>query len=224
MSLERPAIISHRGLGFGFPENSLAAFAAARARGGFGVELDARITRDGVPVVHHDADVQLEGGRRVPIAELDAAELEGVVPGLGEALGALEGVLADVEVKPTKAPIDPVLRELGSSRVRISSFSSAVLEQARAKAPEIERALLIGPGDELDGSIAAARRIGAEAVHVHADLLSPAHVQAWRGAGLRVRAYTLDAAEEWARARALGIDAIITDLPVELEAWLDASR
>ena len=36
------------------PENTLAAFADAMARGCDGAELDVQLTRDGVPVVHHD--------------------------------------------------------------------------------------------------------------------------------------------------------------------------
>ncbi len=220
MTAARPVIVSHRGLGFGHPENTLVAFSAARARGGIGVELDARITRDDVSVVCHDPDVRLADGRRARIADVGAAALAGVVPRLGDALRALADVLVDLEIKPTKASIDPVLREIGSARVRISSFSATVLEQARAKAPEIERALLLEPDEELPRSIAVAARVRASGVHAHRALLSPAHVQSWRAAGLSVRAYTLNTAEEWAYARDLGVDAIITDRPLELEVWL----
>lgn len=46
--------IAHRG-GAGLkPENTLAAFAAAMARGCDGAELDVQLTADGVVVVHHD--------------------------------------------------------------------------------------------------------------------------------------------------------------------------
>lgn len=50
--LTRP--VAHRGLhGPGVPENSGAAFEAAIA-GGYGIELDVQISRDGIPVVFHD--------------------------------------------------------------------------------------------------------------------------------------------------------------------------
>ena len=52
--------IAHRGLydaAQGIPENSLAAFRAA-AEGGYGAELDTRLTKDGVVVVSHDSNIR----------------------------------------------------------------------------------------------------------------------------------------------------------------------
>ncbi len=46
--------IAHRGGAQLGPENTLAAFADASARGYDGVELDVQLSRDGVVVVHHD--------------------------------------------------------------------------------------------------------------------------------------------------------------------------
>jgi glycerophosphoryl diester phosphodiesterase len=46
--------IAHRGGAQLGPENTLAAFAGALARGSDGVELDVQLSRDGVAVVHHD--------------------------------------------------------------------------------------------------------------------------------------------------------------------------
>jgi glycerophosphoryl diester phosphodiesterase len=46
--------IAHRGGAQLMPENTLAAFADALARGCDGAELDVQLTRDGVAVVHHD--------------------------------------------------------------------------------------------------------------------------------------------------------------------------
>ncbi len=223
MSASRIGIVSHRGLGYGHRENSLAAFRAVAAEGRFGVELDARITRDGVAVVCHDPELHGPGGESFPIAETDAAELAGLVPTLADALAALRGVLVDLEIKPTEAPLDPILDVLGDARVRFSSFSSLVLSKLRTSAPAMERALLLEPGVDLPWSTSEATLVGARAVHPHRSLLSPAHVQGWRAAGLSVRAYTLNDADEWAYARDLGIDAIITDVPVELERFLDAA-
>ena len=49
-----PWNIAHRGGAQLMPENTLAAFRDALARGGDGIELDVQLTRDGVAVVHHD--------------------------------------------------------------------------------------------------------------------------------------------------------------------------
>lgn len=50
----RPWNIAHRSGAQLMPENTLAAFAEALARGCDGVELDVQLTRDGIAVVHHD--------------------------------------------------------------------------------------------------------------------------------------------------------------------------
>jgi glycerophosphoryl diester phosphodiesterase len=62
----QPWNIAHRGGAQLMPENTLAAFADALARGCDGVELDVQLTCDGTVVVHHDfrlmADVSRRGG------------------------------------------------------------------------------------------------------------------------------------------------------------------
>lgn len=50
----KPWNIAHRGGAQLMPENTLAAFIDAMARGCDGAELDVQLTRDGVVVVHHD--------------------------------------------------------------------------------------------------------------------------------------------------------------------------
>lgn len=56
--------IAHRGGAQLMPENTLAAFADALRRGCDGVELDVQLTRDGVPVVHHDFRLMADVARR----------------------------------------------------------------------------------------------------------------------------------------------------------------
>ena len=65
------------------PENTLAAFADALARGCDGAELDVQLTRDGVAVVHHDFRLKAGSGaqkRRMA----DAAWSAHQGPDLGE--------------------------------------------------------------------------------------------------------------------------------------------
>jgi glycerophosphoryl diester phosphodiesterase len=65
--MRKPLNIAHRGGAALMPENTLAAFADAIARGCDGAELDVQLSADGVAVVHHDfrlmADVAREGGQ-----------------------------------------------------------------------------------------------------------------------------------------------------------------
>lgn len=53
----QPLIIAHRGAGFGEEENGLKAYQRALKMGVDGIEMDLRMTADGVVVCHHDRGV-----------------------------------------------------------------------------------------------------------------------------------------------------------------------
>lgn len=66
---------AHRGLhGNGIPENSMAAFKAA-LDGGYGIELDIHLTKDGDLAVIHDTSLKRTAGVDVKITDLTLAEL-----------------------------------------------------------------------------------------------------------------------------------------------------
>jgi glycerophosphoryl diester phosphodiesterase len=70
-----PLIIAHRGASALAPENTLAAFALALETGADGVELDVRLSGDGVPVVIHDSNLRRTGLCEGVIAEMTSNEL-----------------------------------------------------------------------------------------------------------------------------------------------------
>jgi len=74
-SAHSPLIIGHRGASAVAPENTLAAFTRALEDGADGIELDVRLSRDGVPVVIHDATLKRTGGEARVVAEMSSAEL-----------------------------------------------------------------------------------------------------------------------------------------------------
>ena len=57
MPISIPRRFAHRGVAQAAPENTLGAFEAAAALGLEGIELDIRLSRDGVPVVVPDANL-----------------------------------------------------------------------------------------------------------------------------------------------------------------------
>jgi len=75
--LERLRIVSHRGERDGRTvfENCCAAFDPLRGSGVHGIEFDVRWTRDLVPVVVHDADLQRVFGDPLRLSTVDWAEL-----------------------------------------------------------------------------------------------------------------------------------------------------
>lgn len=63
-------VVAHRGIVSGFPENTIAAYRAAIARGFSAIEVDLRATADGRIVVMHDDDVDRTTNGHGPVSEL----------------------------------------------------------------------------------------------------------------------------------------------------------
>lgn len=88
LTLQRPLVIGHRGFAAAAPENTLPSFKLALAAAADLVELDYYHTRDGVPVVIHDADldrttdsVKRWGSRKTRVESKTAAELRSLDAG-----------------------------------------------------------------------------------------------------------------------------------------------
>jgi glycerophosphoryl diester phosphodiesterase len=75
-ALPRPTLVAHRGGAKVAPENTLFAFSQARDRwGAHQLELDVHLSRDGVPMVSHDPDLDRITNGHGPVRDLPAAEL-----------------------------------------------------------------------------------------------------------------------------------------------------
>jgi glycerophosphoryl diester phosphodiesterase len=72
----QPLILGHRGASAVAPENTLAAFSRAIRDGADGIEFDVRLSRDGTPVVIHDATLKRTASVEHLVRELTAAELQ----------------------------------------------------------------------------------------------------------------------------------------------------
>ena len=94
---------AHRGLhGKGVPENSLEAFELA-CRGGYGIELDVQLSRDGSVMVFHDFTLTRMTGRSERLSELDKDELTSLcLKGTAQHIPTLEQVL---ELVNGRAPL-----------------------------------------------------------------------------------------------------------------------
>jgi glycerophosphoryl diester phosphodiesterase len=119
--------IAHRGHSSAVPENTLAAFDQALAAGVDLVEVDVRLSRDGVAVCCHDADLARMAGSPALIAQLDERQLRGValigggsIPSFAEVVDLVRGragLMLDVKV-PGKALLKTVLDDAGRQDMR----------------------------------------------------------------------------------------------------------
>ena len=78
-----PRILAHRGAGALAPENTLAAIRLSRQMGFRGIEIDARLTRDEVPVVIHDRTLERTTDGHGAVAETTSADVARLDAGFG---------------------------------------------------------------------------------------------------------------------------------------------
>lgn len=233
-----PRIIAHRGASREAPENTLAAFQAAVAAGAEGIELDVQTTRDGVPVVIHDATLERTTNGRGPVRDTSAAELAALDAGAwfhpprpGERVPTLAAVLAllaptglevHIELKTARVAypglVPAVLQAVQAAglggRAVLSSFNHQSLLEARRLAPEVACAALLY--EVLIEPWRYGAQHGFRALHAQHATIDAELVQGSHAAGLAVRAYTVDDPEEARRLMALGVDGIITNEPGRL--------
>ncbi|WP_032792402.1 glycerophosphodiester phosphodiesterase, partial [Streptomyces sp. W007] len=73
--------VGHRGDPYLARENTLPSIVSALERGADAVEIDVRVTRDGVPVLLHDATLERLWGHDRRLDRLDHAELKELTGG-----------------------------------------------------------------------------------------------------------------------------------------------
>lgn len=130
-----PLIIAHRGASLIAPENTLAAFALAMESGADGIELDVRLSADGVPVVIHDATLQRTGGRPEAVATLSAEQLATV--DVGSWFNQANPQRAQTEYGSERVPpLDQVLHLLEESSSTWANRSPKVYVEMKTDVPK----------------------------------------------------------------------------------------
>ncbi len=240
--VSRPAVadpgrvVAHRGASRVAPENTLAAFRAAAGQGVRWIEFDTCLLGDGTPVVFHDPTLDRCTTARGPLSRIGRADLARIgagvrhgpgfadepVPTLEAALDVIEelGLFANLEIKPhahprgkTAGAVVEALRRRpwAGERIVVSSFELAELTALRGTLPEAPIAVLYTrPPRDWRARLAA---LGAEALHVQHDKLTPKVLAEAREAGLRVRVYTINQPELMVPFRGHGLTGVITDHP-----------
>ena len=174
-----PALCGHRGCGRGVVdghvENTLESFLAAVRAGVPWIEVDARLTADGVLVARHDAT--MPDGK--PVAELRGAEadeqgllrLEALFEALPQGIGvdlevktALEDALRPRERTTAAHAADLAARVSPRRKVIVTSFDASVLLISRQRAPAVPVGLLTWTRFPLRKAIPAAVHLGAAVV------------------------------------------------------------
>lgn len=219
-------IIGHRGARGHAPENTLMSLDVALKMGVDAIEFDVQLHEGELLLMH---DLQLErttnGHGRLAdhsleaLRQLDAGKGQ-KIPTLTEALNLIDQ-RADVNIElktwnGTGVAVAETVRSYleqgwASERFLVSSFHLPELYEFHDRLPEIPIGVLTC-GVPLDWA-GVASEMGASSLNISDEfvdmqLLADAHAR-----GLKVFVYTVNAPDEIARFKAMGVDGIFTDYP-----------
>jgi glycerophosphoryl diester phosphodiesterase len=226
-----PLAFAHRGGAAEGDENTAEAFRRAIDMGYRYVETDVHATRDGVPIVIHDARLDRVAGQSARVADLSWADLSTVrvggaaaVPRLDEVLDTWPEVRFNIDVKSdaaTEPTVTVVHAARAEDRVLLGSFSDARLTRIRALAgPRVATSLgmravtrlriasTAGIRIRLPRSVAAAQ---IPVRHGRFTVLTPRFLAYLHRLGLAVHVWTIDDPDEMNRLLDMGVDGIMTD-------------
>ncbi|MET9132651.1 glycerophosphodiester phosphodiesterase [Streptomyces antibioticus] len=210
--------VAHRGDPYRFRENTIDSLRSALDRGADAVEIDVRLTRDGVPVLLHDATLKRLWELDRPLTSLSAAEVTGLtagrVPALAEALAATEGARVMIDLPGTREPrtarrVVDAVREAGAAdRVYYCADATAMLA-VRAADPSAEIALTwtsLAPPRPVLLAAVQPRWLNYRFSLVDRDLAARVH-----DGGHLLSVWTPDTQRSMRRLVALGVDSITTN-------------
>jgi glycerophosphoryl diester phosphodiesterase len=227
-----PMVIAHRTCPRDAPENSIRGVLRAAELGADAVEIDARLARDGIPVLLHDRTLRRTTGRWGPpwlwsstsVTALGIGDGERV-PTFAAALAALPpGLMVAIDVKSSRA-VRPLLGEItnqhAEARVMVWSQHPAVVRFATARHPDIEASLLRDTWTRRGhrAFVRAAVRCGARGISARWAAVTPEFAELVRSRGLRL--YSWCRAPDPSTATLALVDGIVTDWPAAARAIVD---
>jgi glycerophosphoryl diester phosphodiesterase len=205
--------IAHRGAPAVATENTLPSIEAALAAGADWVEIDVKLTRDGVPVLLHDRTLHRIWNIPSSIGEVDHEDLPAAIPTLAEALDFIHGrgtrLLIDVTGVPEAVASVTLVCDLGRLDETGFTGETGALAAVRAHAPDAiitmswESADL--PGEEVLATV------NPDYFNQAHELLDKPTIDLMHEAGLKVSTYTVDNEGRMRWLKDNGVDAITSN-------------
>lgn len=233
-------VIAHRGASAYYPENTMAAFKGAVEMDAEMIELDVMMSKDGVPVVFHDASLDAHTDGKGALSEYTLEALKKLdagswfskkyqgekIPTLDEVLAYASGKIAvNIEIK-TEA-VDDSLRggveEKSLKLVRkynmedyvlFSSFDYRAVSHLKELAPGIPVAILYEEkqaGDLLPSELVA--KYNADAFNCSSRQLSKKRIRDIHEHNIPVFVYTVDRKKRMEALIQKGVTGIFTNKP-----------
>ena len=233
-------IISHRGASAYAPENTLEAFNLAVKMGSKDFEFDIHLTKDKIPVVHHDFHLFRTAGIEAEIADLNYSDLKKInvsrhfssdykfqyIPRLEEVLEIISPVaqFINFEIKNDNNAykgIEKIITDFVRlkkdifEKTVLSCFDYPTAKRIRQCDKEVKMGYL---GHSLTNlllpiALKRARAIEAYSFHINFKIVFKRNVKRLHQAGLKVYAYTVDDFKDVLRMKENGVDGIFTNYP-----------
>ncbi|MFK7820475.1 MAG: SMP-30/gluconolactonase/LRE family protein [Planctomycetaceae bacterium] len=245
---DMPLIVAHRGASHDAPENTLAAFKLAFAKGADGVEGDFYLTSDGQIVCTHDNRTKRLADRDLVVADSTLKELKALDVGswkspdfAGERIPTFDEVVAVIppgkrfviELKVGPEIVEPLAERLAQSSIKpeqclIISFNAKVIAAAKKRLPHIKAHWLSGHNAEkktptADSVIATLKQSKADGFGSQAkiDRFDKQFIRRLTDAGLaEFHVWTVNDGATARRYRDLGAYGITTDRPAYIRKQL----
>jgi glycerophosphoryl diester phosphodiesterase len=222
-------IYAHRGASHDFPEMTALAYESAVKQGADGFECDLRLTKDGVAILWHDADLKRRADNDAIVAETKLKKLKAIYPQiltLDEFLdyGISEKKSLLLETKhpvPSRTQIEEVVVEKlmkEKSRIKkaeidvtVMSFSWFAVEKMKSLNKEIATAYLLHDYTPWF----SARYSSAQSIGPGINLLrkNPALAKRIKSTGRKLNVWTVNEAADIKLCHQLGVDNLITNRP-----------
>lgn len=219
------ALQAHRGYWIeGSQENTLSSFRSAFARGFAMIELDVRLSQDGIPVVVHDSDTSRFSVENLEVEETAARTLSRVMnaPTLDQVLKAKDiPHKINIELKTEKIINEALERKVwkvicensAQRRVIVSSFNPFSLWRFYLYTQDIPLALIVS--DDLQNpflrNMVTLPFLPFHLLHLEKSMLDEETIHFWTLKGVPVSAWTVNDPSEAERLLAAGCLSIITD-------------
>lgn len=229
-------VVAHRGFAHRHPENTIVAIERAFELGADAVEVDVQITRDGVPILMHDATVNRTTNGTGSVADLDFVEIAALdacswfgdqwlpckVPTLREALVATrnhDGVLL-LDLKPpmNTAELISILHDVQCTEMAsgtiIMSFDLGIVSRMREMAPSVPVGLTTQQAPNPRELREARLRFAAVSKLVLQE--NPLYPSELANHQLATMAWTVTKESEVAFLTSTGAHFLITDIPLTI--------
>ena len=237
MALKLPPVIGNRGAARYAPENTLESILTAAEMGVKWVELDVKLTKDMVPIIFHDDDLDRTTNGHGPVAAMSFSDIRDLeagswfsdsfagikIPTLEEAIDIIleHDLGVNFEIKPcpgrekdtAEATLDVLARIWDEpERLLISSFSHVSLEVAMDMAEEWSRGMLM-EAEWPENWHELAEYLNVTTIHIDGRTATREQVEEILDLEKPVLAYTINDPQLAKTLRQWGVDSMLTDDP-----------